>query len=556
MDARHLRTVPAGEQTLRAAGPVASGDQRIHPAIRSRHTNLDLRLRQRLERRTSRHHTNGDRFPGRGAGRRRDGHRIDGRQGDPPERLPPERIVGPVRCGQQHPPAPGRFPREDHRPPFTVALYGHEGAGAPPGAASDCKHAGPRTRAAERCSRGKRWHGIPALPRLLTTSELHDRVCLSLGGQPHTVGSTRRDRGGWQDVPAAICPIERKRLLQGGSDEPAAEEGLRAKYEKASAALADEVTCGLQLVVREEAPLHVRKNDRVVREQGVPACGVACRQGCAARRGRLDVKGVRPLVVPALPHDRIDLQAWIAAPRTPEEAVLVPGRPLHQQHAAGTRGRLHEHAPGVVFGHQLAGRRRDLHGVNRGCSGARLDLKSGMNRRAGSCRSNPPQIDRAPILQQPQLDSSTPVAVTHGSRGDVDAGFVEHRLGNGDAENFPVACDRRRSDCDRKHRCVFRSGRAGAPIRNRRLSAVREQDHSGNSPPSIALLKSRQCASNVALPGGRGQRLGRCGREGLPETEHLHRKVRRQCGEQLLHQHCARVVDPAGAPHILDAHAA
>ena len=149
------------------------------------------------------------------------------------------------------------------------------------------------------------------------------------------------------------------------------------------------------------------------------------------------------LLVFSLSDDRVDLEAGVGGPGALEKAVLEAGRALDEQHAAGSGRRLHEHAAGVVFRHQLAGNGRNLDGVDAPARRVRRHLKYFVDRRSVGRRHDAPDVDHPAVFEQPQLDRRRPETVADGGHRQVHARIVQHRLGGGDAQDFAIFSRRR-----------------------------------------------------------------------------------------------------------------
>ena len=125
-------------------------------------------------------------------------------------------------------------------------------------------------------------------------------------------GSTIGDlRGRQRDVRAAIGQIDRQRLLERGAGEALAIERSRAEHQQSAAARGDEFVGQLELFAREEVGLDVAEDHAVVGEQLRALERIAARQRRHARRIRLHIKRIPPIVILALAHDGIDLEAGI-----------------------------------------------------------------------------------------------------------------------------------------------------------------------------------------------------------------------------------------------------
>ena len=61
------------------------------------------------------------------------------------------------------------------------------------------------------------------------------------------------------------------------------------------------------------------------------------------------------------------------------------------------------------------------------------------------------QIDRPPVLEEPQLDRNRAVSMGDRRHRDVDHGIAQHRLGGRDADDLAVACAGARTDPDGIH---------------------------------------------------------------------------------------------------------
>ena len=95
----------------------------------------------------------------------------------------------------------------------------------------------------------------------------------------------------------------------------------------------------------------------VVGEQRVARVGRPP-SSATARRRRLRVIGVAAAVVPALAHDRVDLEAAIAGERAAQERVLEARRALQDQVPAPPAGGGHK-CCGVVLGDDLVAALRE-----------------------------------------------------------------------------------------------------------------------------------------------------------------------------------------------------
>src|SRR4029450_11694356 len=130
------------------------------------------------------------------------------------------------------------------------------------------------------------------------------------------------------DAAAAVMQIDRQNLLERGAHQALLRERLGAKNEQASATLADEVSCHLELSATQRVGLDVRENDCIVLKERITVPREARGELLGASGHRLNEVSRCTLFVAAFPHHRVELKARIAHQSAFDERMPQTGGAL------------------------------------------------------------------------------------------------------------------------------------------------------------------------------------------------------------------------------------
>ena len=231
--------------------------------------------------------------------------------------------------------------------------------------------------------------------------------------------------------------------------------------------------------------------------------------------------------------------------------MLEARRPFDEEHAARTSGGRHQRAARIVLGHQLVAGGGYFDGVD-GCRVAvRRDVEGDADGGAVRRGRDPPQIDRAAVLEEPELDWQRSIAVRDGR---VDHGIAHDRLRRGNAGDLAIAPHGAGTNAERIN------GRAACGDRGRIhravVAAVADEDDAGDGTIAITLLHGLQGGAQSRAPVSGRKSHGVARAEPIAEAQHVGLKSRRERGEQIVLHDRSRAVDPWRAVDVRETHAA
>ena len=287
------------------------------------------------------------------------------------------------------------------------------------------------------------------------------------------------------------------------------------------------------------------------REEGFARAGIAAEERTRARLRRLNVERLRP--ESSRPYARRNRPRVRGPPPTRgAESCARASGPLHEQGRDGdgpppARGRcarccrrpVRSAAPGIS-------------GIDRGHVTVWRHAECLADGRAVSGRLHAPQIDRAAVFEQPQLNGRRAVSVRDRGHRDVDRGIAQDRLRRRDTDDFPVARRGSRPDPDSVDRGAGR--RAGGRIDAAVVAAIGQEDDPRQRPAAIPIPHGLQRGAEARAPIRRRERRRVRGGYAVAEPQHFRVEARRNGGQQVVLDERARAVDPArpigvGEPH-------
>ena len=471
----------------------------------------------------------------------------------PARRLAPEPLVGGVGRGGQHLPPPGRLAREDHGAAAPEALHRDDGPGRR-FAGRDRQHRRPGAGRSQGNDASQRRHRRPALDRLLDpAAEAHDGMTLPVRGQ----GDARRRAGGPARAEDSRPPLfpegQRQQGLERRGLEPAPLERAGAHDEQAAPPFGHERGGVLHVGRAQPIRLDVAQNDGVIPKQRLARRRITPRQGLGPTRRALNVERALAEIVAALVDHRVDDHPGVAAEDALQEAVLVAGPPFDQQHAPGPGGGRHQHAPGVVRGHELALVDGNLDRVQ----GRALPLGRHRDDRPGDGavprRGHRHHPDHPAVLQYPGVERLRVEPVADGGEREVDRRPRRGRPARPQVEHLAVPGGLAGAHGHREDR---RPGRRRVGNAGSGVGAVGHEDDAGHPPLRVAILDLAEGARQVAPPGLGPHGLEIEGLESFADPPQVDLHVAGEPRHHLVPERRHRRIETARAAHVGDAHAA
>src|SRR5262249_39689256 len=142
-----------------------------------------------------------------------------------------------------------------------------------------------------------------------------------------------------------IAQLDRQYVLERCAAQPAPSKRTAAGDNQSTTSNGHEVGGHCQLCPGEKIRLDIGKDDGVVSEEILATRWESARQGHRTRRIRLHVEGVTSLGILSFAPHGIHLESWIARQGAFHETVLETRRPLDDEDAAFSPGRVHRHTP-------------------------------------------------------------------------------------------------------------------------------------------------------------------------------------------------------------------